>query len=99
MLAPRCVPGDIVVMDNLAAHKVVGVRAAIEAEARAALPAALLARSQPDRAGLRQAEGAAAQGRRAHRRWPLDHHRPAARPLPPTECANYLVNSGYPRSA
>jgi hypothetical protein len=31
MLAPTLRPGDIVVMDNLAAHKVVGVRQAIEA--------------------------------------------------------------------
>ncbi len=33
MLAPTLRPGDIVVMDNLAAHKVVGVRQAIEAAA------------------------------------------------------------------
>jgi transposase len=31
MLAPALRPGDIVIMDNLAAHKVVGVRQAIEA--------------------------------------------------------------------
>ena len=31
MLAPTLDPGDIVVMDNLPAHKVSGVRAAIEA--------------------------------------------------------------------
>jgi transposase len=31
MLAPALRPGDIVVMDNLAAHKVAGVRQAIEA--------------------------------------------------------------------
>jgi transposase len=30
VLAPELVPGDIVVMDNLPAHKVAGVRAAIE---------------------------------------------------------------------
>jgi transposase len=32
MLAPQLEPGDIVVMDNLAAHKVRGVRQAIEAK-------------------------------------------------------------------
>ena len=32
MLAPELQPGDIVVMDNLPAHKVAGVRAAIEAQ-------------------------------------------------------------------
>ena len=31
MLAPALRPGDIVVMDNLAAHKVAGIRQAIEA--------------------------------------------------------------------
>jgi transposase len=31
MLAPTLHPGDIVVMDNLAAHKVAGVRQAVEA--------------------------------------------------------------------
>ena len=31
MLAPNLAPGDIVIMDNLAAHKVQGVREAIEA--------------------------------------------------------------------
>jgi transposase len=32
MLAPKLTPGDIVIMDNLAAHKVQGVREAIEAK-------------------------------------------------------------------
>jgi transposase len=31
MLAPALSPGDVVVMDNLAAHKVAGVREAIRA--------------------------------------------------------------------
>jgi len=31
MLAPTLTPGDVVIMDNLASHKVKGVRAAIEA--------------------------------------------------------------------
>ena len=34
MLVPALAPGDTVVMDNLAAHKVAGVRQAIEAVAR-----------------------------------------------------------------
>jgi len=83
MLAPALRPGDIVVMDNLPAHKVAGVRQAIEArgaELRYLPP--LLTRPQPDRAGLRQAQGPPAQGRRAHRRRLMDHHRQAARPLP-----------------
>ncbi len=32
MLAPELKHGDIVIMDNLAAHKVAGIRAAIEAK-------------------------------------------------------------------
>ncbi len=85
MLAPALVPGDIVIMDNLPAHKVAGVREAIaDARRRAALPATLLARSQSDRTGLRQAQGPPAQGRRAHRRRPVERHRPAARPLRPS---------------
>ena len=100
MLAPKLRPGDIVIMDNLAAHKVAGIREAIEAAGRrAALPAALLPRPQPDRAGLRQAQGAPAQGRRRT----VDGLWNAIGKLldcfPPAECANYLANSGYPRSA
>jgi hypothetical protein len=75
-LAPTLSPGDIVIMDNLASHKVAGVREAIEARgASLILPATLLARSQPDRTGLRQAQGPVAQGRSTHRRSPLDRHR------------------------
>jgi transposase len=32
MLAPKLMPGDVVIRDNLAAHKVQGVRQAIEAK-------------------------------------------------------------------
>lgn len=60
-------PGDVVVMDNLGSHKVGGVRQAIEAAgASLLLPAALQPRPQPHRAGVRQAQGAAATSRRAH---------------------------------
>jgi hypothetical protein len=76
ILGPSLVPGDVVVMDNLSAHKVPGVREAIEATgADTALPAALLARLQSDRAALRQTQGAPAQGRRTIRRRPLEAHR------------------------
>ena len=53
----RLNPGDIVVMDNLPAHKVAGVRDLLKKSRRAALQsAALLAGSEPDRKRLRQAE-------------------------------------------
>ena len=82
LLAPTLRNGDIVVMDNLPAHKITGVRQEIEAgRSKAALPAALFARVQSDRAGLRQAEGAAAQGRRPDHRRPLDSDRRRTRRL------------------
>jgi hypothetical protein len=42
VLAPTLRPGDIVVMDNLSAHKRAQIRNAIEAEAPAHVSAALL---------------------------------------------------------
>ena len=43
-LAPALAPGDVVVLDNLAAHKIDGVRQAIAAAERLdPLPAAVLA--------------------------------------------------------
>ena len=53
-LVPELRPGDIVILDNLPAHKVHGVRQAIEAAgAKPALPAALQPRLQSHRNGLR----------------------------------------------
>ncbi len=74
VLVPELSPGDIVVMDNLPAHKVSGVRPAIESGRRHASPAAaLFARLQPHRDGLRQAQGAPAQGRRPDHRRSVGH--------------------------
>jgi len=58
-LAPALNHGDIVVMDNLRAHKVAGVEEeAIEAVgAEIAISAQVLARSQSDRDVLQQAQG------------------------------------------
>ena len=53
VLAPSLSQGDIVVIDNLSAHKVAGVRAAIEARGRPSLSAALFARYQSHRDGVR----------------------------------------------
>ena len=79
-LVPALKAGDIVVMDNLKPHKAAGVREAIEAAgARVPLPAALFSRPQPDRAGHRQGQGAAAQGRRALDRHPVEPHRHLSR--------------------
>jgi len=82
MPAPQLEPGDIVSMDNLAAHKVQGVRQAIEARgAELRYLATLFTRPEPDRASLCQAQGASEKGRRTHRRRPMEHDRQAARLL------------------
>lgn len=44
VLAPTLAPGDVVVMDNMGAHKVKGIREAIAAASALDLPAALFAR-------------------------------------------------------
>jgi hypothetical protein len=67
VLVPTLTPGDIVILDNLPAHKGAAVGKAIEAAGRAApLPPALLARLQPHRERLRQAQSPAPQGGRTH---------------------------------
>jgi hypothetical protein len=77
-------PGDIVIMDNLSAHKGCQMRDAIEAAgARLLYCRPLQPRLQPDRERLRQAQGATAQGRRAQRRGPMAPDREAHRRLQP----------------
>ena len=94
------VAGDVVVMDNLPAHKVAGVREAIEAAGARLL---YLPPYSPDLNPIEQAFAKlkvllrAAAERSVEGLWStigklLDR-------FPPTECANYLANSGYPRSA
>ena len=115
MLAPALRPGDIVVMDNLSAHKVAGVRQAIEAQgaelrylppyspdlnpieqAFAKLKALLRKAAERTVAKLKALLRKAAE-RTVDGLWTtigklLDL-------FPPAECANYIANSGYPRSA
>lgn len=43
VLVPELRPGDIVVMDNLPAHKISGISQAIEGGSGASIPPALLA--------------------------------------------------------
>ena len=83
-LAPTLKRGDVVVMDNLGSHKTPAIRQAIRAGGcKAVLPARLLARSQPDRAGRRQTQAPAAQGRRTHQGSRLAQDRLTARPVHP----------------
>jgi transposase len=100
MLAPELQPGDIVVMDNLAAHKVAGVRKAMVARGAA------LRYLPPYSPGLNPIEQAFAKLkallRKAAERTVDGLWNAIGRLLdlfPPAECANYLVNAGYPRSA
>jgi len=82
-LAPALAPGDVVVLDNLAAHKVAGIRQTITAAGASVLYSATLQpRPEPDRAVVRQAQSALAQGRRPHPGRAVVHHRPS-----PRDCA------------
>ncbi len=84
-LVPTLQPGDIVVMDNLPAHKVDGVRQRIvDAGAELRLLPPYSPESEPHRDGVLAAQGAPAQGGRANRSRSLGSHRPLSRPDHPT---------------
>jgi transposase len=96
ILAPTLKPGDIVVMDNLSAHKVQGVREAIEAAGASLL---YLPPYSPDfnpieqvfaklKALLRKAAERSINGL-WNRIGSLIHS------FQPTECANYFRHAGY----
>ncbi len=100
MLAPELRPGDIVIMDNLAAHKVDGIAQAITdrgAELRYLPP------YSPDLNPIEQAFAKLKALLRKAAERTVDGLWNAIGKLldlfPPAECANYLANSGYPRSA
>ena len=95
-LVPALRPGDVAVMDNLAAHKVAGVEAAIRAVGASVL---YLPPYSPDLNPIEQAfaklkallRGAAARTREAL--WTTIGQLLGR--FSPTECRNYLTNSGY----
>ena len=95
-LAPTLAPGDIVILDNLPAHKVSGARAAIE---RAGATLLFLPPYSPDfnpieqvfakiKALLRKAAARTVKALETAIAAALDA-------FPPKECANYFTNSGY----
>lgn len=98
-LAPALSPGQIVVMDNLASHKVTGIREAIEARGARLL---YLPPYSPDLNPIEQLfaklkaliRKAAARTRDALWAAVAD----ALRCFAPEECANYFTNAGYRRS-
>ena len=77
VLCPKLKPGDVVVMDNLSAHKVKGVRELTRRpRGRTTLPAALLPGFQSHREGLVETQAAVACCQSAHRRSARSgHHR------------------------
>ena len=95
-LVPTLKPDDVVVMDNLAAHKVAGVREAIRA-ARAHVM--LLPAYSPDLNPIEQAFAKLKAGLRkagARTREALwDTIGQLLDTFSPGECRNYLANSGY----
>jgi transposase len=82
MLAPELRPGDLVIMDNLPAHKVKGIRKAIEAQGAELL---YLPPYSPDLNPIENAFAklkALLRSSRANGRGLVERHRPHARLLP-----------------
>lgn len=76
VLAPTLSPGDILVMDNLPAHRVAAARAAIAQSRCPALPpAALFSRHEPHRDGILETEIPATPAASPNHRRPLAPHR------------------------
>jgi transposase len=99
-LAPTLAHGDIVIMDNLASHKVAGVREAIEARGASLI---YLPPYSPDLNPIEQAFAKLkallrkAAPRTVEALWAVIGEALSA--FSSTECANYLADAGYRRSA
>ena len=100
MLAPELRPGDIVIMDNLAAHKRASVRQTLRAAGAHLLH---LPPYSPDLNPIEQAFAKlkallrAAKERSVDGLWSRIGHLLAQ--FEPSECLNYIRNSGYVQSA
>ena len=96
VLAPSLSPGDIVIMDNLAAHKVAGIREAIEAAGATLI---YLPPYSPDLNPIEQffAKLKGLLRKAAARTIPAlwDAIGSALHAFTPAECAHYLANAGY----
>jgi transposase len=98
-LAPALRPGQIVLMDNLASHKVAGIREAIEAAGARVL---YLPRYSPDLNPIEQlfaklkALLRKAAARTVDALWAAVAE--IIRELAPDECRNYLAHAGYRHS-
>jgi transposase len=100
VLAPTLTPGDIVIMDNLAAHKVAGIREAIEARGASLL---YLPPYSPDLNPIERlfaklkALPRKAAARSIEALWTAIDRLLSC--FSPAERANYLANAGYTQSA
>ena len=100
MLAPALRPGDVVIMDNLTAHKTTAVRESIRAHGARLF---LLPPYSPDLNPIEQAFAKlkallrAAKERTVEGLWSRLGHLLAE--FKPDECANYIRNASYVRSA
>jgi transposase len=98
--APVLRQGDIVVMDNLASHKVKGVKEAIE---QAGATVRYLPAYSPDLNPIEQAFAKlkAALRKAAARTFDtlIEAIADALDTFTPEECANYIANSGYRRQS
>ena len=96
VLAPTLQPGDIVVMDNLPAHKVAGIRATIEARRAILL---YLPPYSPDFNPIENAFAKLKAHVRKHDARTIDALEAAAadalRQFKPAECANFFSHAGY----
>ena len=99
-LAPVLRQGDIVVMDNLASHKVKGVKEAIE---QAGATVRYLPAYSPDLNPIEQAFAKLKAGLRKAAARTVDTLveviADALDTFAPEECANYIANSGYRRQS
>ena len=99
-LAPTLAIGDIVIMDNLPSHKVAGVREAIEACGASLI---YLPPYSPDLNPIEQAFAKLkallrkAAARTVEALWNVIGESLSA--FSPAECANYITDAGYRRSA
>jgi transposase len=92
ILLPELREGDIVVMDNLASHKVAGVRQLIESVGATLL---YLPPHSPDVNPIEMAALRKAAARTRTDLW--DAIALAIETVSPTECENYFATTGYDR--
>ncbi len=95
VLVPVLAQGNIVVMDNLGSHNSRSTPAHPRRRSQALLLARQLVRPQSDRAGLRQNEDPAAQGRRPDNRRHLASHQCAARLFHANRMRKLSQKAGY----